>query len=397
MDMSSESSTARWYEPPRSSLEPPSGGAGVAGVVGNPSDYRGYYPHAGPTAHHPAAAHYAHTRMSSSGVSSGPVSQVCRPHFHSSVLHPWLSGSSADTSKTPWGFPTTTATTGGAVSDEKPQSPLGSSLPPTTGSLSSHGGGGAGHHLFSFPPTPPKDATPDSITASTTSSTNNNSTSELTTTESQVKGVRGSQRKTWSRSFGESPVRFERIMAVQLTEEKRRRSERPRWSRRKCHPARLNSEKCRKQIENRRSKRLYIFLHGNSQKYTRQHEMLRKRRMPLRAINVLPCSRGKRQNRVLEKRSCRAASRFDNSILRFAREHERVILLREYVNARINMIFLPSGSVEGRECVNCGATSTPLWRRDGTGHYLCNACGLYYKMNGQNRPLIKPKRRLVST
>ena len=33
--------------------------------------------------------------------------------------------------------------------------------------------------------------------------------------------------------------------------------------------------------------------------------------------------------------------------------------------------------------------------RDGLGNYLCNACGLYYKMNGTNRPLVKPKNSRV--
>lgn len=37
-------------------------------------------------------------------------------------------------------------------------------------------------------------------------------------------------------------------------------------------------------------------------------------------------------------------------------------------------------------CSNCGTLTTTIWRRNVRGEMVCNACGLYFKLHGVNRP-----------
>ncbi|KAJ7914093.1 hypothetical protein B0H13DRAFT_452001 [Mycena leptocephala] len=59
------------------------------------------------------------------------------------------------------------------------------------------------------------------------------------------------------------------------------------------------------------------------------------------------------------------------------------------------------GDYDGPECSNCGTRKTSTWRRSKAGDQVCNACGVYERMNGKPRPLalrtdkIRPRTKHV--
>ena len=80
-----------------------------------------------------------------------------------------------------------------------------------------------------------------------------------------------------------------------------------------------------------------------------------------------------------------------------AMNHSQVLPPPPMISQNSIQMTTPDEQLEHRECYNCHTTCTPLWRRFGADQFLCNACGLYQRVNGAHRPLVRNVRRLSST
>ncbi|KAJ7122172.1 hypothetical protein C8R44DRAFT_671155 [Mycena epipterygia] len=61
------------------------------------------------------------------------------------------------------------------------------------------------------------------------------------------------------------------------------------------------------------------------------------------------------------------------------------------------------GTLNGPECSHCHTRQTSVWRRNKDGEQVCNACGVYWRLRGKERPLtlrrnkIKPRAKHPQT
>ncbi|KAF8180900.1 hypothetical protein K438DRAFT_1768094 [Mycena galopus ATCC 62051] len=54
----------------------------------------------------------------------------------------------------------------------------------------------------------------------------------------------------------------------------------------------------------------------------------------------------------------------------------------------------PPIRADGPQCSECGTRKTSVWRRNKHGEQVCNACGVYYRVNGRPRPLTMPQSKV---
>ena len=105
------------------------------------------------------------------------------------------------------------------------------------------------------------------------------------------------------------------------------------------------------------------------------------------------------KNKVITKKSiCSSSSSLSEpTTITTTTTTQLSTLSDDHSDCLVSLTPSSSSLVIERECANCMTRNTPLWRRYGPNSFLCNACGLYQRVNGNHRPLMKNIRRNIST